>query len=293
MLSILIPTYNFNIFPLVKEVHRQASELQITFEILVYDDASSKTFDHSNASIAEFSHCYFKKLPVNIGRSAIRNTLSNNAQYESLLFIDAGTMPENNAFIAKYIALINNVAVTGGMTYKKEPIAKPYKLRWLYTKNRELNYVQNKQISNLFHSSNFLIQKWALKKHPFDESLKGYGYEDLLFYDLLLKNGITVDFVNNPVIHMADDTTSEFIAKSEQGLQNLHGLITSKQLSVQTSGISKTYSKLNVFGLQYPIAWTYKIFKPLLLLNLKSSYPSLKLFDMYRLGYFCSIKNNR
>ena len=40
MISILIPTYNYNVFPLVKEAHHQGEKAGIPFEILVYDDCS-------------------------------------------------------------------------------------------------------------------------------------------------------------------------------------------------------------------------------------------------------------
>jgi len=135
-----------------------------------------------------------------------------------------------------------------------------------------------------------LIQKKTLKNYPFDETLKGYGYEDLFFYHQLLKNGVHVNFINNPVIHLADDTSSEFIIKTEQAMENLHTLMISKKLVRHNSKLLSTYFKLKEVGLQKLFAMSYKIFKPLLLLNLKSSHPSLRLFDIYRLGYFCSIK---
>jgi glycosyltransferase involved in cell wall biosynthesis len=41
MLSILIPTHNYDTFQLVKELHNQAIKECIEFEIIVSDDASS------------------------------------------------------------------------------------------------------------------------------------------------------------------------------------------------------------------------------------------------------------
>ncbi len=290
MLSILIPTYNFNTFPLVKEIHFQVSELNIVFEVLVYDDASNNTFDSVNESITSLSRCQFKKLKTNIGRSAIRNLLAKNAHYESLLFIDAGTIPKNKNFITQYIKLIDKTVATGGMTHQIKPPGKPYKLRWLYTKYREQSFFQDQQENRLFHSSNFLVQQQVFKKFPFDETLKGYGYEDVLFCDRLMKNDINIHFFNNPVIHLADDTATEFIIKTENSLENLRALNENNILDKNTSKISRAYLKLVSYKLLTVTIWGFKLFKPLLLLNLKSSYPSLKLFDIYRLGYFCSIK---
>jgi glycosyltransferase involved in cell wall biosynthesis len=42
MLSILIPIYNYNAYPLVKELHSQCLEATIDFEIFCIDDASNE-----------------------------------------------------------------------------------------------------------------------------------------------------------------------------------------------------------------------------------------------------------
>ncbi len=41
MLSILIPVYNFNSRPLLESLHSQAEALNIEYEIVVADDAST------------------------------------------------------------------------------------------------------------------------------------------------------------------------------------------------------------------------------------------------------------
>ena len=43
MLSILIPTYNYNVEALVAELHQQATDCQIDFEIIIGDDFSNQT----------------------------------------------------------------------------------------------------------------------------------------------------------------------------------------------------------------------------------------------------------
>ena len=40
MMSILIPTYNYNAFPLVKAIYEQAQNIDIPFEIICRDDGS-------------------------------------------------------------------------------------------------------------------------------------------------------------------------------------------------------------------------------------------------------------
>ena len=58
MLSILIPTYNYDTFQLVKELHNQALKEGIEFEIIVSDDASSnEDLIARNKEILQLSNC--------------------------------------------------------------------------------------------------------------------------------------------------------------------------------------------------------------------------------------------
>ena len=50
MLSILIPTYNYDITHLVYELHKQASEAEIDFEIICLDDGSKSEINSSSTA---------------------------------------------------------------------------------------------------------------------------------------------------------------------------------------------------------------------------------------------------
>ena len=88
MLSILIPTYNYNIFPLVTELVNQAKVLKIEFEIITIDDGSNQ-FQIENHKINHLENCSYTVLSNNIGRSSIRNLLAKKAKFKWLLFLDA------------------------------------------------------------------------------------------------------------------------------------------------------------------------------------------------------------
>jgi hypothetical protein len=61
MLSILIPIYNYNAYPLVK-LHSQCLEAKIDFEIFCIDDAS-KEYESNNGEIQFISNCIYIELP--------------------------------------------------------------------------------------------------------------------------------------------------------------------------------------------------------------------------------------
>lgn len=288
MLSILIPVYNYNVLPLVEELHQQATRCNILFEIVVIDDASPQPCFDSDA-LRNRENVRLFLLRKNIGRSAIRNLLANKAIYENLLFIDAGTFPKPKFFIANYIKQIDKSVIIGSIVEEEKKPKKPYKLRWLYTKTKESNNAKEKKLT----SGNFLIKKAILEKHPFNEDIKTYGYEDYMFFRNLMANNITIDFIDNPIIHDSKENANTFIKKTEQALNNLKRLeIKNAQLFYENK-IIKLYKKLNRYGLDKLVIILFKITKPLLMKNFNSASPSIMLFDFYKLGYFCTLKQKR
>jgi len=113
MLSILIPTYHYDVSSLVKALHKQCKSCHIAFEILVFDDASKSHLNKGNETINALDYCTFRVLPNNLGRSAIRNLLATQAQYNTLLFIDAGTFPKHDNFIERYLSVKNKIKKYG------------------------------------------------------------------------------------------------------------------------------------------------------------------------------------
>ena len=280
MLSILIPTYNFDVYPLASELHQQAMNTKATFELLVYDDASTINYE-TNKNINSLEFAKYKVLEQNIGRSAIRNLLGIDAKYNTLLFVDSGTFPGSGKFVKSYLNYTDFEVISGGMIASLKKPERPYKLRWIYTKKRE---------SERLCSSNFLIHKKIILDHPFDESITTYGYEDVLFFSKLKSENIGIDVIENPVIHASDDDTDTFLNKTESALQNLKQLASRKALGNKDSQILKHYSWIKIIGLRPVMALKFRLFKKILVKNLKSDRPSLAAYDLYRIGYFCSLK---
>ncbi|CAH8292621.1 glycosyl transferase family 2 [Mariniflexile fucanivorans] len=285
MLSILIPTYHFNVVPLVKELHKQCIACDIVFEILVYDDGSKSELNSKNTLINSLQNCTFKELPHNIGRSAIRNLLAVGSKYENLLFLDADVKPKDKNFIKNYLSVLDKTIIYGGIIEKELPPKKPYVLRWLYTKKRESK--------KGLHSSNFLIKKELFRKNNFDESLLKYGYEDYLFFNSLKKQNMPVFCLRNPAIHNTDDDAVTFIEKTENSIKNLIEIIEKEKIETKSQNISKKYELLKRAKLNMFVAFIYKNLRPLLIKNFNSSHPSLFLFDFYKLGYYCTLKNKK
>ena len=132
MLSILIPSYNYNALSLVSEIHNQAKRTEIPFEIICLDDASTNLFSE-NEKINHLANCNYEMLKQNIGRSKIRNLLAHKAQYDWLLFLDVDVFPKDEDFIDRYVPFLNDEIkiVNGGILYQSKKPEKSKVLRWV------------------------------------------------------------------------------------------------------------------------------------------------------------------
>ena len=294
MLSILIPTYNFSVFKLVEELHRQAENCKIAYEILIYDDASS-LFLEENEQINSLQNCQYKILDKNIGRSAIRNLLAKEAKYENLLFLDADTLPVNLNFIAAYLPFIENpeIVVYGGIVYQEEAPEKSKILRWKYGRSREAHPVneRNKKKYLRFLTLNFFIKKSVFEKVRFNEKMPNLRHEDTLFGQDLKQARIEVAHIDNPVLHLGLENNADFLEKSLASVATLHDFVKQGILDEKDVKLSAYAKKIKkIIGLKGLFIFFYTRNKKRLYRNLISGNPSLLVFDLYRLGYFFELK---
>jgi hypothetical protein len=294
MLSILIPIYNYNIYPLVLELHGQCVECKIDFEILCLDDGSNQ-IKSENQHVSALENCRLEIVEKNIGRSGIRNLLAKKAKFANLLFLDADTFPERKDFIQNYVFQINNdeKVVFGGIEYQKEKPADDQLLRWFYGNARESLSVIKRNTNPNLHAltSNILIKKKVFYTNKFDSSITKYGYEDLVFLSALKKKGILVKHIDNPTYHLGLETSQQFLDKTKIALENLKILAETKSLGSSESKIIRTYIFLKKLYLVDVIAFLFKNGDMKIENILLSKKPSLLLFDLYKLGYYCGIKS--
>lgn len=294
MLSILIPTYNYNIFSLVQEVHEQCINAKIKFEIIVLDDFS-QNFHEENNQIKTLSNCSYTILNQNIGRSSIRNLLATKASFEDLLFLDADVRLISNAFIKNYLKFIEknpqyNV-LYGGIVYQEIKPNNNQLLRWIYGNKREALSAE-KRSENLYVSFltlNFLIKKEVFNKVRFNEEIPNLRYEDLLFSFDLMKNKIKLQHINNQVVHNGIETSEIFLQKTNDSLKGLHFLLTNNYLPKDYAKITAVYSSLKQTKLLWVVTFLYKQLKNSFEKKLLGSKPSLFIYDIYRLGYFSNL----
>ena len=292
MLSVLIPVYNFDVRQLVTDLHHQLSKCTGRFEILCYDDCSDKSYSKRNQSLNELDHVVYQVNTQNMGRSKTRNLLAEKAQYKYLLFMDGDSKIKNPDFIKKYLARTQYKAVIcGGTAYEEEaPKNTRHYLRWYYGINREVSDSKTRQKHpyRSFSTHHFMIPRKTYLSVKLDENLKGYGHEDTLFGKMLKEKKVPILHINNPLIHIGLDDNEHFLKKTKEGVYNLARLIKTKKAD---SGIKlyRYYLFCKKTGLSPLLRFFHTIFHKAIEKNLKSSKPSLRLFDLYKLTYLLRI----
>ena len=288
MLSILIPTYNFNINRLATELHRQAMDQSIDFEIIVMEDGFEK-WVKENELIGELANCKHIILENNIGRSAIRNKLADEAKFDSLLFMDCDAEVSSSDFIQKYLPFCNKECVViGGTAYDPREKNPNYSLRLKYGRQREARTALERGKNN-FATFNFLISKSIFNQVRFDESIRGYGHEDMLFGHQLHQLGYEFIQIENPLIHKGLDDNPTFLSKTEEGTRNLFLLYQTGRYPflADESKLLNTYIRIYKSGLTRLFALKFDLTGHLLCRLLSGKSPSLLLYDWYKLLFLC------
>ncbi len=293
MLSILIPTYNYVIFPLALELHRQCLESKIAFEIIAIDDGSNSKLNEENKAINSLENCVFTSLNKNVGLSVNRNLLANKAKYTNLLFIDGDSVVINPNYVKNYIDAIENTDIIYGGRVHPETVSSPnQKLRWKYGRNVEDKTASQRYLAvyKTLMFNNTLIKKDCFNQIKFDPNLTKYGHEDTLFaYQASLSN-LKVKHIDNPIEHGDIDESSIFISKVKNSLNNLDLLDKERKIDPGFIKILALHHFMKSYKLDFVAAYFFKFFNKILFKQLVSKNPSLFLFNGYRIGYLCSLK---
>jgi glycosyltransferase involved in cell wall biosynthesis len=296
MLSVLIPVYNFDVRNLVRSLCKQAAKLNIPFEVIVIDDASTDEFKILNRQVACADEVKYLEEKRNLGRSKIRNKLADLARYENLLYLDCDSKVEHNDFLKRYIAYLDNGSVVyGGRKYtRNDPEDGRYRLHWLHGIRREQIPVEirSSEPNKSFMTNNFIIPKSTFNKVRFNETIKGYGHEDTLFGYELMKCNITIIHIDNPVVHLGLESNEEFLRKTREGIKNLKRIMSingNEKKLVKDITLLSYYKKIKSLGLDSVLRYIYTKNEHRLRKNLLSSKPNLFLFDLYKLGFLCSL----
>jgi len=286
-ISILIPVYNWDCQSLVTELHAQGLALGVPFEIIVADDCSDQVHDNERMA-GELEFCRYIGLDRNIGRSAIRNLLADESRYDKLLFLDCDMQVVSDSFLKDYLEASDRATVVCGGICTPAVMPDGCQLRFRYESQadkRRSAEIRNRQPYSQFTTAAFLIDREEFMKIRFDESIEGYGYEDVRFGHALEAGEITIVHMDNPIIHMGLDSNAVFLEKTLRALDNAYAH--AGELG-NSSRIIMDYRKVCRLHVKWVFRLVWNCAGCTIRRNLLGNKPNLRLFSLYKLCYLCS-----
>ncbi|WP_291113552.1 glycosyltransferase family 2 protein [Flavobacterium sp. UBA6135] len=295
MLSILIPCYEYKITDLVFVLSKMMANETLSYEIIVLDDGSTnQDLITANQKINSLPNCKYLYNKINQGRTVTRNELAKIATYDTLLFLDADVIPLSQNFIQKYIPYITQSynVVCGGYSYSETRPPETFILRWKYGKSREQNiaFNRNKNPFSYIFSGNILIKKSLFFASNFTENKNIYGLDIFFSYNLYMQNS-TVLHIDNEIVHLGLEPNEKFFKKSLESVVGRFNYLVDKPEIEKINGLIKHYKTINKWRTKNLVAFLFICFESFLKKQIVKGDPNLLCFDLYRLGYMCSLKN--
>lgn len=294
-LSILIPVYNTICTQLVLLLADQCRSIAqadklFRYEIIVADDASTcKECLEANAAINDLDDCRYVVKPTNTGSAATRNYLASIARYDWLMFLDSDMQIPSPRFVHTYLNQEAGGVINGGVSIA--PFDR-HNLRYLYEKACEPAHTPEQRARRpyqSFRSANFLIQREAMLRCPFDERFTRSGYEDVMLGKQLHGNGIPVHHIDNPVSMTDFEPNVEYMDKIDRSLATLC------RFRQELRGYSRLITideGIHLKAVRGAVRLWQRLAGPLIRRILCSRHPCLKLFNLYRIGYYISLTKN-
>ena len=298
MLSIIIPTYNFNCAHLICELQKQCEELAATdsgfeYEIIVGDDHSTDAESITcNAVIEALPHCTYIIYDENVGRTGNRNRLLDECKKKWVLMADADAEVITSDFIQHYWSATQSypdadIFVGGLLT---PPVGPPgCELRHRYElqadKSRTLSF-RRAHPADQFTTFNVMVRRSVLDTLHFDPRCSEYGYEDALFGIEAERMGWRIMHIDNPLLHTGINPSVQFLKNTEAALRMLYKL---GSPMTERARVAVTAERFRRMGCAPVFRWLFRITAPIMKVNLFSRHPNLKVFAFYKLGYYLSL----
>ena len=302
MISILIPVFDYDVASLVTGLHQAVKDLPEYDEIIIGADGCSDDYLGMYEALSKLDKVSLLVSSNNVGRASIRNMLADKAGGDYLLFIDADALIQGNPkdYLARWLDHYTAAPVVcGGTDYHKTPPDNPDRyLRWHfgYYKEKKSLKKRRRRPYATFSGFNFLIEKSILNKFRFNEELKKYGHEDTLFAYQLKKAGISLEHIDNKLIHDGLESNREYIMKTKDGISNLSILydkVTDKRTFASVVGMIRYFNYFRILGITRLLARVYTKKRRRIEIMLRSPKCSLRIFSIYKMALFCYYRHSK
>ena len=294
-LSILIPTYDYVCYTLVHDLHTQCEAMGDFggYEIIVMEDGGKDQVKAiANLKINDLPNCRYIRKKENVGRAYNINNLVKEAKGFWCHIIDCDAQIINPTFIHNYINATKQYdadVIIGGLENPPNLPSPTVTLRYRYEKSAEpyrtIEYCNANPYSR-FCTFNVMTKQSVILDTPFHPTFTEYGFEDIFMGVELGRKEKKIVYIKNPLLHLGFDNNDIFLKKTETALNMLNK---AGEMLLPYTRIGKVLSICRKWHLEEPIYICYRIMKPLLRRNLLSNSPNMKIFALYKLGYYIGL----
>ena len=161
----------------------------------------------------------------------------------------------------------------------------------MYGRKRESKSAKarNKKPYNIISANLLIDRKLFLKANNFETNQYGL---DIYFSYKIRELKAKVLHIENPTIHLGLESTAVFLEKSLHAIQTTHTLEKDKKIDTASRALQIRYNQLNSTGATKLFIFIFSGLEKKIIKNLNSTNPSIFLFDLYKLCYYCKLMKN-
>ena len=149
--------------------------------------------------------------------------------------------------------------------------------------------------SRILRTEHYTVEKKLFQSIRFNKNLTDYGHEDTLFGFELKKGNIPVVHIDNSLMHIGLEENDVFLQKTRTGIESLHTLFTGLKFNLsfqEEVTLLRSFNLIKKFGLVRISKLKFQLFRKFMENNLTGKSPSVFIFQLYKLGYYCSITDD-
>ena len=230
VLSILTPFKGDDPTPLIAALGREAAP---GAELILLDDGTGDDLLAQRVTAAVRALPFparFIRLAANEGRSRGRNRLVGAARGTHFLFLDSDMLPDHPDFLGAWLRLIaaeNPAVAFGGFSLNQAPARADHALHRAMAGHSDcLSAAERAQMPEKIFTSNLLVRRDVFEAEAFDETFKGWGWEDVE-WGMRVCARWPILHIENTATHLGLDTAETLADKYEQSVGNF-GLVAAR-----------------------------------------------------------------
>ena len=249
--SICVPTWRDGADALLCSLARMPGADQCTLSI--FDDGSQDPAltRHLTRQILRYpGPARLICAPNNRGRSHARNRLFELAETDWILFLDADMQPDDDAFLNRYLAAIENQTapglVAGGFSLEHAHPTAQTRLHAAQSLASECvpAEVRAKAPGRYVFSSNILVHRDVLTAVSFDPAFTGWGWEDVN-WGLRVAETFPVSHIDNCATHLGLEFDAKLIEKYANSADNFYRLVERHPEEMQATPLYRAAKRLS------------------------------------------------